>query len=70
VALTNGGEAKAMYWLRVGVAVVIVGMWALVVNSARQNPDLTTLVTVITPVMLIPAGALFRSGTRRKDDDE
>jgi hypothetical protein len=36
VALTNGGEAKAMYWLRVGVAVVIVGMWALVVNSAPQ----------------------------------
>jgi hypothetical protein len=59
-----------MYWLRVAVAVVIVGTWALVVNSARHNPDLTTLVTVITPVMLIPAGALFRSGTRRKDDDE
>jgi uncharacterized membrane protein YkvI len=70
MAATNGSEAKAMYWLRIVEAVVILAVWALVVNSARRNPELTTLATVITPVMLIPAGALFRSGTRRKDDAE
>lgn len=56
-----------MDWIRPAVAVLIVAVWAFVVLQATKRPaELTTLVTVTTPVMLLPAGYLFAGGVLRR----
>lgn len=52
--------------LRVSVALVIVIVWAfVVVYAAVRNPELTTLVTVITPVMIGVVGWLYADAVLR-----
>lgn len=56
-------------------AVAILVLWMLVVFRATLHPELVGLATVITPVMLLPAGWLFtdgylRSRQRRREEDD
>jgi hypothetical protein len=51
-----------LFKLQIATAVAIVAVWASVVIAAVSNPgtpELVTLATVVTPVMLLPAGWLF-----------
>jgi hypothetical protein len=56
-------------------AVAILIVWLVVVLRAVIDKDLIPLATVITPVMLLPAGWLFTDGylkarrANREDDD-
>ena len=64
--------------LRVGAAVFIGIIWGtavvLVFASRPVDPQLLTLLTIITPVMLLPCGWLFAgpvlNSRRRRNGDE
>lgn len=51
-----------MFRLQIATAVAITVVWVGVVYAAVTNPahpELITLATLVTPVMLLPAGWLF-----------
>jgi hypothetical protein len=58
-------------------ALAILAAWLFVVFKATADPALVPLATVISPVILLPAGWLFTDGYlrsrrrgRKKEDDE
>jgi hypothetical protein len=56
-----------LVWLRYAVAVVVTLVWAAaVVTAFAFNPDLITLVTVVTPVMLAVVGWLYADEVLRR----
>ena len=58
-----------MFRLQLGIAVAITVVWAGVVIAAVStpaNPGLVTLATLVTPVMLLPAGWLFAAPVLRQ----
>lgn len=66
-----------MYRLQIGAAVFIGLIWGtvtvLVLTSRPVDPQLLTLLTIITPVMLLPCGWLFAwpiLNRKRREDDE
>jgi ABC-type bacteriocin/lantibiotic exporter with double-glycine peptidase domain len=55
------------------LAWVITVVWVVVALAAVYNPDLVALATVVTPVMLLPAGWVFtddyfRRRRQQRDD--
>lgn len=56
--------------LQLVFAVAILVLWLFVCFEATRNSELIGLATVITPVILLPAGWLFTDGylrARRRD---
>jgi hypothetical protein len=58
-------------------ALAILIVWLVVVLRATADKDLIPLATIITPVILLPAGWLFTDGylrarraNREEDDDD
>lgn len=51
-----------MLRIRAAVVVVVTIVWCVVIVAAVFNPDLVTLATVVTPVMLAAMGGLLTGG--------
>lgn len=64
--------------LQFAFALGILAAWLFVIYGATRRPELIALASVVTPVMLLPAGWLFTDGylrerrrrRGRKDNDE
>lgn len=60
--------------VQLAFASVLVALYVATVIAAISNPDLIGLATAVTPVVLVPVGAMFTKGIRdqlrkdRKDD--
>lgn len=57
-----------MFKLQIATAVAITVVWVGVVYAAVKSPEypeLVTLATLVTPVMLLPAGWLFAAPVLR-----
>lgn len=69
MAATSQAWGLTVSRLRIAVATLIAVVWAYVIYRAANNPELTGLATVVTPVMLAPVGWLFMGERLRKQFD-